>query len=64
MTGQYTFVAAERQNELTRRIQQKLAAAKKKQHEQPAKTNGTPPDPAPETPRALTDLKAETSTIQ
>ena len=27
MTGEYTFVTAERQNELTRRIQQKLAAA-------------------------------------
>ena len=25
MTGEYTFVTAERQNELTRRIQQKLA---------------------------------------
>ncbi len=32
MTGEYTFVAPERQNELTRRIQEKLAAA--------GKTNG------------------------
>ena len=30
MTGEYTFVAPERQNELTRRIQQKLAKAAKK----------------------------------
>jgi hypothetical protein len=27
MTGEYTFVTAERQNELTRRIQQKLSEA-------------------------------------
>lgn len=31
MTGEYTFVTAERQNELTRRIQTKLAASAKKQ---------------------------------
>ncbi|MEI9814324.1 MAG: site-specific integrase [Acidobacteriota bacterium] len=31
MTGQYTFVAPERQNELTRRIQKKLATAQEKQ---------------------------------
>jgi hypothetical protein len=30
MTGEYTFVAPERQNELTRRIQQRLVAAGKK----------------------------------
>jgi hypothetical protein len=29
MTGDYTFVTPERQNELTRRIQQKLAQASK-----------------------------------
>ena len=29
MTGEYTFVTPERQNELTRRIQQKLAQASK-----------------------------------
>src|SRR6266849_3375274 len=33
MTGEYTFVTAERQNELTRRIQQKLAKATKKNRE-------------------------------
>jgi len=31
MTSEYTFVAPERQNELTRRIQQKLAEAERKQ---------------------------------
>jgi len=30
MTGEYTFVTAERQNELTRRIQRRLASAAKK----------------------------------
>jgi site-specific recombinase XerD len=30
MTGEYTFVTAERQNELTRRIQAKLSTAAKK----------------------------------
>jgi hypothetical protein len=30
MTGEYTFVTPERQNELTRRIQRKLAVAAKK----------------------------------
>lgn len=29
MTGEYTFVTPERQNELTRRIQQKLAESSK-----------------------------------
>ena len=33
MTSEYTFVAPERQNELTRRIQQKLAEARKDQTE-------------------------------
>ena len=44
MTGEYTFVAPERQNELTRRIQQKLAAAAGKQAE------AGPEGPAPEVP--------------
>jgi integrase len=38
MTGEYTFVTPERQNELTRRIQQKLAAAS---------PNAAPASPAP-----------------
>src|ERR1035437_5006779 len=43
MTGDYTFVTPERQNELTRRIQQKLAQASK-QVENPAAS------PCPEVP--------------
>jgi len=39
MTSEYTFVAPERENELTRRIQQKLAAAaKQKEPEQLCKS--------------------------
>ena len=37
MTGEYTFVTAERQNELTRRIQEKLATVDTKRQQQ-----GTP----------------------
>ena len=43
MTGEYTFVTPERQNELTRRIQQKLLKAAKK-----PEMNAV--DPAPSTP--------------
>jgi len=45
MTGEYTFVAPERQNELTRRIQQKLAAESKQDKSRPA-------SPAQEVPLA------------
>lgn len=44
MTGEYTFVTPERQNELTRRIQQKLAEAKEKAAEAPSKKPAAPPD--------------------
>ena len=44
MTGEYTFVTAERQNELTRRIQQKLSVAAKK-----TEVNAVVP-PVPSTP--------------
>jgi len=61
MTGEYTFVAPERQNELTRRIQERLAAASKT-------TNGALVDqpaamPSTETGR-LADLQPTTSAIQ
>jgi integrase len=42
MTGEYTFVTPERQNELTRRIQQKLAEAKEKAAEAPSKKPAAP----------------------
>ena len=46
MTGEYTFVTPERQNELTRRIQQKLADAASKRN---GKTEA-PPRPTPGAP--------------
>jgi hypothetical protein len=47
MTGEYTFVTPERQNELTRRIQQKLGEAagkngKPRMLESPVSIPGTP----------------------
>jgi integrase len=55
MTGEYTFVTPERQNELTRRIQQRLADANEKQKSKLKKT-ATPP--------SFPDLKPATSTLQ
>jgi hypothetical protein len=51
MTSEYTFVAPERQNELTRRIQQKLAEAGKKPAEKEPVPD-IPPPAAPTTPEA------------
>jgi integrase len=50
MTSEYTFVAPERQNELTRRIQQKLAEAGKrdgKQAPEPPPPSDRGPEPGP-----------------
>jgi len=50
MTGEYTFVTAERQNELTRRIQERLSVAAKKPELSavvPAPTKPTPPQAPP-----------------
>jgi len=63
MTGDYTFVTPERQNELTRRIQQKLAEAKEKQAEKRKKA-AAPPKPAPDLPPALSNMTPATSTVQ
>jgi integrase len=60
MTGEYTFVTAERQNELTRRIQEKLADAAPKNREQLA---GSPPPGADVLP-GLSDAKAATPVVQ
>ena len=46
MTGEYTFVTAERQNELTRRIQEKLCAAAKQKAPAACATAGPPPQSA------------------
>jgi integrase len=64
-TSQYTFVAAERQNELTRRIQKKLADAGKNPEEQQAAPE-IPPSaapPAPEVPRSLADAVPVTAVV-
>jgi integrase len=63
MTGEYTFVAPERQNELTRRIQEKLANAGAKAAAKPA---APPPPPAttPEVPPNLVDTAPVTPLVQ
>jgi integrase len=58
-TGDYTFVTPERQNELTRRIQQRLAEANQERAQPPAIT--PPPSPVQD---SLIDLKPATPTIQ
>lgn len=61
MTGEYTFVTPERQNELTRRIQEKLAdAGAKKQENPPA---GSPPTVSESLP-GLVDAKPATPVMQ
>ena len=55
MTGEYTFVTAERQNELTRRIQQKLSVAAKK-----TEVNSVvPPIPSTPTPQMPPTVSAK-----
>src|SRR5206468_3990251 len=59
-TGDYTFVTAERQNELTRRIQQKLSkAGTRKKEEKNAELLPSKPT-APEVPSSLADLALPT----
>jgi integrase len=55
MTGEYTFVTPERQNELTRRIQQRLAVAGKE---------APPPCPVPVAPTDLAEAKPATPALQ
>ena len=62
MTGEYTFVTPERQNELTRRIQEKLAEAAKKVEEQAA--NGLEIPPSTEAPPNLADASPATTPVQ
>jgi hypothetical protein len=64
MTGEYTFVTPERQNELTRRIQEKLADASTKKQEKPVKVAPVPPEPSPDVPPTLANLTPATSTVQ
>ena len=63
MTGEYTFVTRERQNELTRRIQEKLAEASSKQEGK----SEPPTQPAPATPDIppnLAETKPVTTVLQ
>ena len=62
MTSEYTFVAPERQNELTRRIQQKLAKAATEKAVEAAES--TPAPTAPEVPPNLAELRLSTPTVQ
>ena len=57
MTGEYTFVTPERQNELTRRIQEKLAEAGA-----PLRDSSTPP--VVESPPGLAEVAPATMLIQ
>ena len=64
MTGEYTFVTPERQNELTRRIQQKLAKAAQENGEG-AKAGLLPPVPtASETSSSLANSEPTTRFVQ
>jgi len=62
MTSEYTFVAAERQNELTRKIQEKLLDAAKN-----LEGNATPAPlspPATEVPPGLADVAPASTLVQ
>ena len=62
MTGQYTFVDPERQNELTRRIQNKLAEATEKQAKRSEKLSVLPQS-AQDVAPALREMTSTTSRI-
>jgi len=63
MTGEYTFVTPERQNELTRRIQEKLSDAASKLDKNAAGSPGSTPS-APEVPPSLATTIPATTLIQ
>jgi integrase len=63
MTGEYTFVAPERQNELTLRIQDKLAEAARKRSGKPDPP-AEPAPSAPDIPPSLAGTKPVTSILQ
>lgn len=71
MTGEYTFVAPERQNELTRRIQEKLASAANKKasefaavEEKPMPPPPSPPSTTSEAPPSLDSASLATFLVQ
>jgi hypothetical protein len=61
MTGEYTFVPPERQNELTRRIQERLAAATGKNTEK--SVTPAPMPGMPEVPPSLADTEPTTGML-
>lgn len=63
MTGEYTLVTAERQNELTRLIQAKLAESSKKMEKKTAAST-SPAPPTPEAPPSLEERAPRTTLIQ
>ena len=63
MTGDYTFVTAERQNELTRRIQEKLAEAASKRSDK-KQAPAQPAPSAPDVPLNLAETRSVTTVIQ
>jgi integrase len=63
MTGEYTFVTPERQNELTRLIQDRLSAAAKKREESAAETAPST-IPAPDAPPNLATTALVTPLLQ
>jgi hypothetical protein len=65
MTGEYTFVAPERQNELTRRIQKKLAKAARTPEDRATEPLVAPQiPPAPDAPPNLADAASATPLLQ
>jgi hypothetical protein len=50
MTGEYTFVTPERQNELTHRIQERLAGASKTMEQNAVQTSSAVPSPSEQSP--------------
>ena len=60
MTGEYTFVTPERQNELTRRIQDKLAEAARK----PTYNTQETVPPTPHSPTSLANAHPVTPVVQ
>ncbi len=64
MTGEYTFVTVDRQNELTRRIQRKLANAHRKAGEEKLSTTGLASAAPTEVLPDLANAESETPILQ
>lgn len=64
VTGEYTFVTAERQNELTRRIQEKLADAAGKRNDKSEAPACSACTGGPDVPPSLAETKPVTTVLQ